>query len=247
MKRFLEITRNLVFPPHCAGCHALLSPTQCKEKAVFCPECAKEWVAELCLQCPTCFAPYPECRCQPPSLAKAGSKALLKLAPYGDTPRERVIRNIVLDAKRNPRRRVLAWMARELSVTLAVELDKLGWDPTHTVLVHLPRDARSVRRFGADQAAALAGALAREMNLSHQSLLCRKKRTKPQKSLNAKARAENLRAVFGVRPLPQECRVILVDDVVTTGATLCAAAQALRDAGVTDVLCVAMAQTPKKG
>ena len=246
MKEFLTLVKNLVFPPRCAGCHTLLPPDATGESAVFCAECAKEWHAELCLQCPSCFAAYPECRCQPGMMKKAGSEGLLKLAPYGDTPRERVVRRIVLDLKGNPRRRVLNMLARELAVSLCLELEKLGWKRDDTVLVHLPRDPRSIRRHGADQAVLLARALAKETGLAYFPLLYRTKRVRQQKKLSAIERAHNLRDAFGVKECSTPKFAVLVDDVVTTGASLSAAVYALRKQGIKGVICVSIAQTPKK-
>ncbi len=246
MKQFLTVAKNLVLPPRCAGCHALLPPNTSGEAAVFCSDCAKKWRAELCLSCPECFAAYPDCRCQPSVLKRAGSAGLLKLAPYGEGPRERVMRTIVLDMKKHPRRRTLALLARELAIALSDELDKLEWRKENVVLVHLPRDKRRVRRYGADQSELLARALARKTGLSHQSLLYRRKHVRPQKKLSAKERALNLREAFAVRTVPNGCCVVLIDDVVTTGASLSACAHALRAAGVKNLLCVAMAQTPKR-
>ena len=246
MKSFLAVVKNLVFPPRCGGCHALLSPVAAGEDAVFCAECKKEWHAELCLQCPDCYLAYPDCRCQPSVLQRAGSKGLLKLAPYGDTARERVVRRIVLDMKSGACRRVTATVAKELAASLHEELFKLKWEKERIVVAHLPRDARNVRRHGIDQAKVLARALAWESGLSYASLLHRKARAKTQKKLSAKERAENLRDAFGVNEIPSGCCVVLVDDVVTTGASLAAAATALRKAGVKDLICVCIAQTPKK-
>ncbi len=246
MKQFLTVAKNLLFPPHCAGCHALLPPTVCGEAAVFCPDCKKEWRAELCRSCPTCFAAYPECRCQPSALGRAGSEGLLKLAPYGDTARERVMRHIVLSLKKHPRRRILAMLAGELSDGILAQIEKLGWQQERVLLVHLPRDPRSVRRFGVDQSACLARAIADQTGLSHLSLLRRTKRVRAQKKLNAKQRALNLRDAFAVGTVPKDCCVVLIDDVVTTGASLSAGVHALRAAGVKNILCVAVAQTPKK-
>ena len=246
MKQFLTFAKNLVFPPRCAGCHTLLSPLCTGEHAVFCVECAKEWRAELCLQCPVCFAAYPDCRCQSSLMKKAGSTGLLKLAPYGDTPRERVVRRIVLDLKRNPRRLTLHMLASELAVGLCREIEKLGWERENTVLVHLPRDPRSVRRHGADQAELLARALAAEAGFSHLPLLYRTKRVKQQKNLSASERAGNLRDAFAAREIPANCCAVLVDDVVTTGASMSAGVHALHKQGVKNVLCVSVAQTPKK-
>ena len=246
MKQFLTIAKNLVFPPRCAGCHTLLSPVCTGESAVLCAECAKEWRAELCLQCPVCFAAYPDCRCQPSLMKKAGSAGLLKLAPYGDTARERVVRRIVLDLKKSPRRRTLRLLASELAVGLCREIEKLDWDRESTVLVHLPRDVRSIRRHGADQAALLARALASETGLSHLPLLYRIKRVKQQKKLSATERAGNLRDAFAAREIPANCCVVLVDDVVTTGASMSAGVHALHKVGVKSILCVSVAQTPKR-
>ncbi len=246
MKQFLKVAKNLLFPPRCGGCHTFLPPTETGEHAVFCPDCAKEWRAELCLQCPTCFAAYPECRCQPAMLARAGSVGLLKLAPYGDTARERVVRRIVLDMKKIPRRRVTAMLARELSDALLKEAERLGWEKACIILTHLLRDVRSVRREGVDQAEVLARALAKQMEASHQPLLCRTKRARTQKKLTAKERERNLRGAFAAKEVSDGCRVILVDDVVTTGASMSAAVRALRAAGAKEVLCVSVAQTPKK-
>ena len=244
MKQFLTVVKNLVFPPRCAGCHTLLPPTAKDE--IFCAECAKEWRAELCLQCPVCYAAYPDCRCQPGALARVGSKGLLKLAPYGDSPRERVMHRIVLDMKKRPHRRTVALLARELAVSLSAEMERLGWDKDRVFVVHLPRDKRSVRREGADQSEVLARALAREMGLRHLPLLYRKKHVEQQKTLSLKQRAQNLQDVFGVRDVPKGALVLLVDDVVTTGASLCACARVLRAVGVCELYCVALAQTQKK-
>lgn len=246
MKPFFSIAKNLLFPPRCAGCHTLLPPTAMGENAVLCTECLKQWRTELCVSCPECFAAYPDCRCQPSVLKRAGSAALLKLAPYGDSASERVMHRIVWDMKKQPRRRVVAMLAKELATPLLEETDKLGWEKEQLVLVHLPRDRRKVRRYGVDQAEMLARALAKEMHCAHLPLLYRTKRVRMQKSLSAKERMTNLHDAFAVRAVPSGCCVVLVDDVVTTGASLSAGARALRTAGVKNLLCVTVAQTPKK-
>lgn len=246
MKEFFTVAKNLLFPPRCAGCHALLPPTVTGDGEIFCSECKKEWYAELCLQCSDCFAAYPECRCQPAVLKRAGSVGLLKLVPYGDTSRERVAHTLVLDMKKHPSRRTVEMLAKELRDSIFKETEKLGWEKEHVVLVHLPRERRSVRRYGADQAEVLALMLAKQTGFSHLPLLYRRKHAKQQKKLNARERAQNLCGVFGVREVPERCMVILVDDVVTTGASMSAGVHALSTAGIKDVLCVAVAQTPKK-
>lgn len=101
-------------------------------------------------------------------------------------------------------------------------------------LLPLPLHRARLRRRGYDQALELARPLARALRLPLlTATLQRTRATGAQSRLDADARQRNLRGAFRVRrgsPLPGH--VALVDDVMTTGATLHAAAQALRDAGV---------------
>lgn len=66
-------------------------------------------------------------------------------------------------------------------------------------------------------------------------LLTKVRRTSDQKKLNAKERAKNLHKAFQAAPEAAGRRIILVDDVTTTGATLSACAQALKKAGAIKV------------
>lgn len=104
-------------------------------------------------------------------------------------------------------------------------------------LIPLPLHRRRLRSRGFDQTLELAVPLARGLRLPlMDDILMRMRETAPQSRLDAAARRRNLRRAFAVREgvvLPTH--VALVDDVMTTGATLHAAADALLRAGVTRV------------
>jgi len=104
-------------------------------------------------------------------------------------------------------------------------------------LVPIPLHLARLRERGYDQALELARVLARRHALPLRAgLLCRTRATTAQSRLDAQARARNLRGAFAVRaPGAVPRHVVLVDDVMTTGATLHAAARALRRAGVARV------------
>ena len=105
-----------------------------------------------------------------------------------------------------------------------------------------PTSPRRRRDRGFDQAQLLARAVARRLGLPARATLRRTSST-PQTGLDARAR--HLGPAFrALRPSPGS--VVLVDDVVTTGATLEAAASALRAAGATTVIGVTAAATPLK-
>jgi ComF family protein len=73
--------------------------------------------------------------------------------------------------------------------------------------------------------------------------LRRKRATSPQTGLSVAARRENLRGAFEVAGDIRGCTLVLVDDVMTTGATLSACARALKRAGAARVMGVTLART----
>ena len=118
--------------------------------------------------------------------------------------------------------------------------------PKPEALVPVPLHDSRLRQRGYDQALQLAKPLARALQVTLlPQLLVRTRATAPQSELDADARQRNLRRAFEVRAgatLPDH--VALVDDVMTTGATLEAAAQCLRRAGVVRVDAWVCARVP---
>ena len=120
---------------------------------------------------------------------------------------------------------VAACLARDLARGVAL-------DVVVPAVLHVQR----ARLRGYDQAALLASEIARQVALPLRAPLRRVRLAKPQVQLDRSARVENMRNAFvaeagAVRGL----RAALIDDVATTGATLAAAAGALRAAGARDV------------
>jgi ComF family protein len=72
----------------------------------------------------------------------------------------------------------------------------------------------------------------------------RRRRTAPQSSMHALQRAPNLRGAFTVQRPCDNLRIALVDDVLTTGATVASLAHALRAAGAAEVEVWCLARTP---
>ncbi|NCT66448.1 MAG: ComF family protein [Rhodanobacteraceae bacterium] len=115
------------------------------------------------------------------------------------------------------------------------------------LLLPIPLHPARLRERGYNQALELARPLARALAipLGHERLV-RTRATPPQTGLDAAARRRNLRDAFALAPGPLPAHVALLDDVMTTGATLREAARTLRRAGVARVDVWALARAPQR-
>lgn len=111
-------------------------------------------------------------------------------------------------------------------------------------LVPVPLHPRRLRSRGFNQAHALAVALARRTGLPLADCLERAGDAAPQAGRDRRARLAGVAGSVLVARDPVPPRAVLVDDVVTTGATFAACATALRAAGAREVAAVAWARTP---
>jgi ComF family protein len=114
------------------------------------------------------------------------------------------------------------------------------------LLCPVPVHALRARQRGYDQAAVLTGFLARELQMAWRSPIVRTRHTRPQFDLGRKARLTNVAGAFDLRTPSDRALVagrwvILVDDVVTTGATLGACATVLYEAGAVAVSALTVA------
>lgn len=125
-------------------------------------------------------------------------------------------------------------------------LDHPGIKPE--IITWAPLSRKRRRKRGFDQAEDLARTTGRELGLPVTGLLTKDTDTRQQSSLRDKeARRANVLGVYSLRPgveVRGKC-LLLVDDVVTSGATLSACAKVLAEAGAEKVWCVTLAQAGK--
>jgi ComF family protein len=139
------------------------------------------------------------------------------------------------------KRRLAARLADELLAVAGVR-DLLSAD---AVLVPVPLHPRRRRQRGFNQSALLARALGARTGLPVVEALRRRRDTDAQTGLSAAARRANVRGAFVARVPPALLRgrpVVMVDDVVTTGATATACARALAGAGADEIRLLTLAR-----
>ncbi len=141
--------------------------------------------------------------------------------------REDVLRKLVDDYKFEN-----AYAAHRVLADLLSQ--RIGQLPPDVTVVAIPSIAAHIRRRGYDHAGVLAKRLARLQKVAYAPLLKRKTATR-QRGATKSQRIRQAKEAFEVRDRLSGGIYLLVDDIVTTGATVKYAAQALRDAGASEV------------
>jgi len=117
-----------------------------------------------------------------------------------------------------------------------------SWPYAPDQVVSVPASAERLAERGFDQAAVLAAEVARALGSEHRAALVRSRASRVQKGLSRASRAVNAARAFRATGRVRG-RVLLVDDVLTTGATAEACAAALTDAGAAEVRVATVART----
>jgi ComF family protein len=111
-------------------------------------------------------------------------------------------------------------------------------------IVPVPVSVRTLRERGFNQTMLLGRILSKQLGIPVMTdLLFKKKETGPQIGLGAKARADNLKHAFAVRGRADGMRLLLLDDVMTTGATVRECSKALVKSGAKEVIVVTLARS----
>lgn len=235
---------DLLLPPTCLVCQTPFEESEDdREDGVqICEACRIELVVPSGPACTRCGAGMEQqrpatsgcLRCRRRSLA---FDRVIRLGYY-DGP----MRDVVLQMKQPAGQNLAMAMGRLLGRQWGEQL--LSKQPE--IVVSAPSHWRRRVVRGADSAERIADVLARKLRIPHVfRLLSRRRNTLPQFGLSPTQRFRNLRGAFrlsGAYALEAR-RVLLVDDILTTGATCHEAARTLRAAGVEQVTVAVVARS----
>ena len=220
---------DLIFPPRCAGCG--------QSGSLWCPACQASVHVIRDSICSHCGRPLenqrnarlcPACHRSPPEIDGIRSAAMF----------EGPLREAIHHLKYSGRTSLATPLGALLSARWQAD------SPPADTIVPVPLHASRVRERGYNQSVLLAEQLSRASGLPlAESMLTRVRATAPQVTLNAAERKLNVRDAFQASgDAAQGKRVLLVDDVCTTGATLESCSLALRQVGVASVWAITLAR-----
>jgi len=233
-QRLLHVAR-LALPQRCALCVAPAAD------GLLCNACAGE-LPRVTTACPACALPAAHgfcgaCLARPPPWSRA-TAAFVYAFP---------VDRLLVGLKYGGQLALADWAGASLASRVEATLSARGGAaPPHCVSA-LPLTSTRQRERGFNQAGEIARRVARLLALPLGAPLERVSGAIPQTALAWRERARNVRGAFVVRDDVRGARIALVDDVMTTGATLAEAARTLLRAGAADVECWVVARTLPPG
>ncbi|WP_338034921.1 ComF family protein [Lamprobacter modestohalophilus] len=218
----------------CAGCHADLPLI-----GAHCARCAKPFPVAALDHDSTATWPHAaglcgHCQRQPPPFERC-----IAAFRYED-PLPILVGGIKFQSKLN----LIRLLGELLAEKLEDERQRPGWQPPEAILP-VPLHPRRLRVRGYNQALELARLVSRRLDIPINHRCCQRMRsTQAQSALNEQLRFSNIHGAFEVtstRTLPR--RIAILDDVVTTGATVSELARVLKRAGCERIDIWALART----
>ena len=232
---------DFLLPRRCSACGLLLGD---EESGVFCTSCETELADAAYARCVRCSAPLGPAdahthagRC---SACRTAPLAFARSWTAGDY--RGTLRDLVMDLKFRGRTNLASALAGLLGRRLCERTDAVPWDG----IVGVPTHPWRVVRRGYNPVELLCRRLSGMLPVPHVRALRLTRRIPSQRGLSQTARLLNVRGAFAVRSrVPVEGRrFLLVDDVMTTGATASECARTLKRAGAAAVEVAVVAKTP---
>ncbi len=221
--RLRHLVVDALFPRFCLSCHT--------EGTLWCEACASVWwPSPVRFGCPFCGKGTETTTCAS-CRSQTYLDGLFVFASYGNPVVRNAITQWKYDGDRGIEKVIQNWLWRAHAHLIPIGLEE-------TIFVPVPLHLRKRRTRGFDQAGLLADWLGQLYSTPVFDLLVRSRMTPPQAQQEKQMRKlGNLDGIFRLHPTVDSIpkRIILCDDVFTSGATMDAAAKCLKEAGVKEV------------
>lgn len=239
MKNFFVKIIEIFFPSHCLYCERIIS-----KESLFCGDCWLKLQFITDPKCKICSYPF---EIEISHMSPLCSKCLIKKPSYDKSivifRYNHFIKKIIGDLKYRDQNFLAKKFAKILSEKIRSEIT------TYDLIAAVPLHQKRLQKRRFNQAVLLCRELLKifPTKIFYPDFLIRVKNTKSQVELKKKEREKNLKRAFLVnkkyRDEVKGKKILLVDDVITTGATLENCAKELRRRGAKEVVVLAVAKT----
>jgi ComF family protein len=228
---------SFVYPVTCSCCG---EDVDCRLGVSICEKCMEKMPVISGLACKKCGLPLKDggmhcykCLKNPSGFKADAARCLYLYEGYA--------RKLILKFKYSDR----MFLAKDFGRVLSVKLRECDFYPEIDLITSVPLNLLRRIKRGYNQSALLAGEISKRTGLPSQNkILLRKKMTKPQFKLSKEEREENIENSFYVKDavFVKNKNVLLIDDIITTGATISACAEVLKKSGAKKVYALALAR-----
>lgn len=232
MKKFIQYLSRLLFPSRCGFCNVLISGN---EKYLLCDKCLNnaKFIGENCCQkCGKVLVLGYADLCSDCRIIKHHFDKAFSVVEYRDEVKSALIRYKFFGQK------------KVLNTLASLALSKLGEIDSVDLIIPVPLHKDKMRQRGFNQSEEIAGFIAKETGIQlNKTCLFRVKNTKSQSTLSRQERLKNLKNAFKGFNINQinGKKLLLIDDIYTTGSTVSECARELKKAGAKKVYVLTIA------
>ncbi|WP_411676745.1 ComF family protein [Caproicibacter sp.] len=218
-KKIILFCLELIFPPHCVFCDKIVAPG-----------------TKVCQGCSSAIKPVSAMRCM--NLSGGGQNIpCAVLYSYEDQVRDSIIRFKFYGEKSNAE-----FYADQLSELIGSRMNASSFD----VVTAVPISRERKKGRGYNQSELIARKIAEKLNLPYRECLEKIRDNPEQHLLPRTERMKNVKGIYRAdKDLAAGNSILLIDDIVTTGSTLCECAGVLLESGAEAVSCAAIAQVER--
>lgn len=234
--RLLGKLSKLLFPPKCAVCGEII------EGGALCSECLEKYSREVKEKCSVCCHIASNCTCNSVS-------GFICLAFYRGyySGEERVTEKLIYKLKRKRSIPLADFFAVDMATAILKHLARIGENKENCVITYIPRSTKSLSKYGFDQGELLSKRVSRFTGIEYEKMFIRYGGSE-QKKMTSAERFENAADTIDISEHAdvQGRHVIIIDDVLTTGATMSRGTELLYSAGAEKVTKAVIARTARK-
>ncbi len=264
---FRTILRRLFYVPKCASCGQRINPIVKRTEfnhglPCFCDRCLPLFHRSTSEMCHNCGKIAGDCTCMP--LKNTFTQPTIPSLFFYHPDSKSIPAKAIYTLKRKKYTDLCDFLCEELSVKVEKLLDELELRADDCIFTYIPRTNKALRKHGFDQSELLAKRLCSKVGGACAIPLLTRKRGKAQKKLSKGKRAQNVNSsIFtnnSMRGIDKKLRkgslcellsgktVILIDDIITTGASFQRGIVLLKGEGAKNVIiaCIARCEIKKK-